>query len=138
MPSYPHIEEYHAKLLRGLADRRPGVVQDGNEAMRVDMSRVGELHRLIRIFLDYELPEIQEFRHAQSQFKTHLPTVLENLRDTVAGAEADNPDYQEAAASFLDLCRMSRAIGCWASGVSMVSENVRLSGQRKCHLYCSR
>ena len=22
--------------------------------------------------------------------------------------------------------------------VSMVSENVRLSGQRKCHLYCSR
>ena len=31
---------------------------------------------LIRIFLDYELPEIQEFRHAQSQFKTDLPTVL--------------------------------------------------------------
>ena len=24
------------------------------------------------------------------------------------------------------------------SRVSMVSENVRLSGQRKCHLYCSR
>ena len=23
-------------------------------------------------------------------------------------------------------------------GLSMVSENVRLSGQRKCHLYCSR
>ena len=45
------------------------LVQNGNEAMRVDMSRDGELHRLIRIFLDYELPEIQEFRHAQSQFK---------------------------------------------------------------------
>ena len=58
-----------------------------------------------RVFLDYELPEIQEFRHAQSQFKTDLPTVLENLRATVAEAEADNPGYQEAAASFLDLCR---------------------------------
>ena len=77
--------------------------------MRVDMSRDGELHRLIRVFLDYELPEIQEFRHAQSQFKTDLPTLLENLRATVAEAEADNPEYQEAASSFLDLCR--RTIG---------------------------
>ena len=85
------------------------LVQNGNEAMRVDMSRDGELHRLIRIFLDYKLPEIQEFRHAQSQFKTDLPTVLENLRATVAEAEADNPEYQEAASSFLDLCR--RTIG---------------------------
>ena len=85
------------------------LVQNGNEAMRVDMSRDGELHRLIRIFLDYELPEIQEFRHAQSQFKNDLPTVLENLRATVAEAEADNPEYQEAASYFLDLCR--RTIG---------------------------
>ena len=85
------------------------LVQNGNEAMRVDMSRDGELHRLIRIFLDYELPEIQEFRHAQSQFKTDLPTVLENLRATVAEAEAENPRYQEAASAFLDLC--NRTIG---------------------------
>ena len=84
------------------------LVQNGNEAMRVDMSRDGELHRLIRIFLDYELPEIQEFRHAQSQFKTDLPTVLENLRASVAEAKADNPEYQEAASSFLDLCRQAQ------------------------------
>ena len=85
------------------------LVQNASEAMRVNMSRGEDLHRLIRIFLDYELPEIQEFRYAQNQFKTDLPTVLENLRATVAGAEADNPGYQEAAASFLDLCR--RTIG---------------------------
>ena len=85
------------------------LVQNGNEAMRVDMSRDGELHRLIRVFLDYELPEIQEFRQAQGQFKTDLPTVLENLRATVGEAEAENPEYQEAAAAFLDLCR--RTIG---------------------------
>ena len=81
------------------------LVQNGSEAIRVDMSRDGELHRLIRVFLDYELPEIQEFRQAQSQFKTDLPMVLENLRATVAGAEAENPGYQQAAASFLELCR---------------------------------
>ena len=81
------------------------LVQNGSEAMRVDMSRDGELHRLVRVFLDYELPEIQEFRQAQGQFKTDLPMVLENLRATVAYAESDNPGYQEAAAAFLDLCR---------------------------------
>ena len=85
------------------------LVQNGSEAMRVDMSRDGELHRLIRVFLDYELPEIQEFRQAQSQFKTDLPMVLENLRATVATAEAENERYQEAAAAFLDLC--NRTIG---------------------------
>ena len=81
------------------------LVQNGSEAMRVDMSRDGELDRLIHDFLGYELPEIQEFRHAQSQFKTDLPTVLENLRTTVAEAEAENPGYQQAAAAFLELCR---------------------------------
>ena len=81
------------------------LIQNGSEAMRADMSRDGEIHRLIRIFLDHELPEIQEFRQAQRQFKADLPTVLENLRATVAEAEAENPEYQGAAASFLDLCR---------------------------------
>ena len=81
------------------------LVQNRNEAMRVDMSRDGELHRLIRVFLDYELPDIKEFRQAQGQFKTDLPMVLENLRGTVAEAESENPGYQQAAASFLELCR---------------------------------
>ncbi len=81
------------------------LVQNRNEAMRVDMSRDGELHRLIRVFLDYELPDIQEFRQAQGQFKTDLPMVLENLRTTVAEAESENPGYQQAADIFLNLCR---------------------------------
>ena len=85
------------------------LVQNGSEAMRVDMSRDGELHRLIRVFLDYELPEIQEFRQAQGQFKADLPAVLENLRATVAEAEEENLRYQAAAEAFLDLC--NRTIG---------------------------
>ena len=81
--------------------------QNRQEAMRVDMSRPRDLHRLVRRFLDYELPEIEEFRHARQQFKADLPAVLENLRATVAEAEAANPDYQDAAAIFLALCRRS-------------------------------
>ncbi len=83
------------------------LIQNREEAMRVDMSRPGELHRLIRRFLDYELPEIEEFRQAQEQFKTDLPTVISGLREAVEQAEAENAEYRAAAAEFLDLCRRS-------------------------------
>ena len=83
------------------------LVQNGETAMRVDMRRPGELHRLIRRFLDYELPEIEDFRKAQSQFKDDLPSVLESLRATIEDAERHNAEYQRAAADFLDLCHQS-------------------------------
>ena len=83
------------------------LIQNGDEAMRVAMSRPADLERLIRRFLDYELPEIAEFRQARQQFNADLPAVLENLRATVADAEANNPDYQAAAAIFLTVCHRS-------------------------------
>ena len=83
------------------------LVQNGDVAMRVDMRREGELHRLIRRFLDYELPEIEDFRKAQSQFKDDLPSVLASLRETIEDAERDNVEYQSAAADFLELCHQS-------------------------------
>ena len=83
------------------------LIQNREEAMRADMSRPGELHRLIRRFLDYELPEIEEFRQAQEQFKTDLPSVIGNLREAVEQAEAENDTYQAAAAAFLELCHRS-------------------------------
>ena len=81
--------------------------QNGAEAMRADMSRPADLHRLIRAFLDYELPEIGEFRQAQQQFKADLPAVLENLRQAVAGAETGNAAYRDGVAKFLELCHRS-------------------------------
>ena len=83
------------------------LVQNRNEAMRVDMSRPGELHRLIRVFLDYELPEIEEFRKAQEQFKDDLPSVLVNLREAVEAAQNNNALYQDAADAFLKHCQQT-------------------------------
>ena len=83
------------------------LVQNGGVALRVDMARPGELHRLIRRFLDYELPSIEEFRQAQAHFKSDLPAVLENLRQSVAAAEEGNGDYRAKASEFLSLCRRS-------------------------------
>ncbi len=111
--------EIQAKFNRGypsgnilFEDSQTAVLyQNGAVAMRVDMSRPRELHRLITIFLNYELPEIEEFRQARQQFKTDLPAVLESLREAVADAEAGNPDYQDAAAVFLALCRQTISPG---------------------------
>ena len=89
-------------------DSRTAVlVQNREEAMRVDMSQPADLHRLITRFLSYELPEIEEFHQAQQQFKADLPTVLENLRQAVAEAEAGNADYRDGVARFLELCHRS-------------------------------
>ena len=83
------------------------LVQNGGEAMRVEMTRPGELHRLIRRFLDYELPEIEGFRKAQERFRDDLPSVLESLRATIEDAEVENAEYQLAAKGFLELCHQS-------------------------------
>ena len=80
------------------------LIQNGGEAMRVDMSRPDELHRLIQRFLDYELPQIEEFRQARQQFKTDLPSVLADLRAAVDAAAAGNAGYRDAAAAFLAVC----------------------------------
>ena len=89
-------------------DSRTAVLfQDQQEVMRTDMTDPAALHELIRKFLDYELPEIKEFREARHQFKTDLPTVLEKLRETVLEAESGNPGYQEAGRIFLELCHQS-------------------------------
>ena len=83
------------------------LVQNGDVAQRADMRKPGELHRLIRLFLDYELPEIEDFRKAQSQFKDDLPSVLASLRGTIEDAERYNAEYRRAAADFLELCHQS-------------------------------
>ena len=89
-------------------DSRVAVLfQNGDAAMRVDMTDPARVDRLIGRFLDYELPEIGEFRQAQQQFKADLPSVLENLRQAVADAEVGNAAYRDGVAKFLELCHRS-------------------------------
>ena len=83
------------------------LVQGDQEVMRTDMANAAALDQLIRRFLNYELPQIQEFRDARQQFKDDLPAVLESLRETIVEAEASNPSYQEGARIFLELCHQS-------------------------------
>ena len=107
--------EIEAKFARGyprdniiFEDSKTAVLYQNDERMMwADMSRPGDLHRLIGQFLAYELPEIEEFRQAQQQFKTNLQSVLESLRATIEDAERHIAQYQRASADFLDLCHQS-------------------------------
>ena len=83
------------------------LVQNDREVMRAEMADPAALDKLVRQFLDYELPEIQEFRDARQQFRNDLPAVLERLRETIVDAEDGNPEYQEGARLFLELCHQS-------------------------------
>ena len=83
------------------------LVQGDQEVLRTDMANAAALDELVRRFLDYELPQIQEFRDARQQFKDDLPAVLESLRETIVEAEAGNAEYQGAAQLFLELCHQS-------------------------------
>ena len=121
----PHDDldaEIQAKFSQGypqdnilFEDSRVAVLfQNGAEAMRVDMADASRLHRLIDSFLNYELPEIGEFRQARQQFAADLPSVLENLRQAVAEAEESNEGYRDGVEKFLELCH--RSIGPAVSG----------------------
>ena len=83
------------------------LIQNGRVAMRIDMGQTGTLHRLIQAFLNYELPELEDFRSAQRQFKADLPEVLRNLRAAIEEAKETNEDYRNAALEFLSLCKQS-------------------------------
>ena len=83
------------------------LVQNDQEVVRTEMADAAALDELIRKFLGYELPEIQEFREARQQFRDDLPAVLESLRETIVEAEAGNAEYQGAAQLFLELCHQS-------------------------------
>ena len=83
------------------------LIQNGRVAMRIDMGQTDTLHRLIQAFLNYELPELEDFRVAQRQFKADLPEVLRNLRAAIDEAKQTNEDYRSAAIEFLNLCKQS-------------------------------
>ena len=92
--------------------------QNDQEVMRTEMTDPAALDELIRKFLAYEVPEIQEFREARQQFKDDLPMVLDSLRETIIDAETGNDEYQHAANLFLELCHHS-------IGPGVTNDNVR-------------
>jgi len=83
------------------------LIQHSREIGRVSMGDADALDRLLNIFVDYERPEVRDFRAAITKFKEDIPSILDRLRDTIQLAEKENQQFRDRRNAFLAVCRQS-------------------------------
>jgi predicted helicase len=71
------------------------------------MRDAAALDGLISTFVDYERPEVRDFRAAIVKFKEDVPHILEALRSIIAQQEESNTQFRERRNTFLEVCRQS-------------------------------
>lgn len=77
------------------------LIQNGIEVIRCKVDETDALQKLLKLFFDYQRPEIAEFRKAVQQFTTDLPAVIEALRAMIESAQRTNAAFSKAAKTFL-------------------------------------
>jgi predicted helicase len=83
------------------------LIQNSREVGRVSMGDADALDRLLNIFVDYERPEVRDFRAAITKFKEDIPSILGKLRETIQIAEKENQQFRDRRNAFLEVCRQS-------------------------------
>ncbi len=81
------------------------LIQNGIEVKRTSVAEVGEFDSLLKRFVEYERPEVKEFRKAIENFKEDVPKVTSALRDMIISHADQNKAYIQAREEFLLLCR---------------------------------
>jgi predicted helicase len=81
--------------------------QNGIEIMRVKMQETTALDKLLTYFVNFERPEVTQFRKAIELFKQDIPNVTETLRGIIVAQEKSNPKFVKASAAFLKICHDS-------------------------------
>lgn len=81
--------------------------QNGFEIMRVKMQETAALDKLLTYFVNFERPEVTQFRKAIELFKQDIPKVTETLRGIIIAQEKSNPKFVKASAAFLKICHDS-------------------------------
>ncbi|PKN75440.1 MAG: DNA methyltransferase [Candidatus Cloacimonetes bacterium HGW-Cloacimonetes-2] len=79
--------------------------QNGRRVAECKMEDVPKLDKLLKQFVNFERPEVHEFRVAIELFKADVPKVTEALRTMIETNAEQNRAYQKARNSFLDLLR---------------------------------
>ena len=110
-------KEIAAKLAKGypneniiFEDTRTAVLlQNGAEIMRCAVMDGKALARLLDCFFNYELPAVQDFQIARSQFMVELPGVARALKELLTAAHTNHAAFKLQVHDFLALCQ--RAIG---------------------------
>ncbi|MDM8567994.1 N-6 DNA methylase [Thiotrichales bacterium HSG1] len=83
------------------------LIQTGVEVLRIDMKEPEQLDKILTRFLNYERPEVRDFRQAIEQFKDDLPTVVETLRATLEQQKKKNSKFKQSFKGLFDSCQES-------------------------------
>ncbi|MBK8805525.1 MAG: N-6 DNA methylase [Bacteroidales bacterium] len=81
--------------------------QGGNEIMRVKTNDAEALDRIIKEFIKYQRPEVENFHKAIELFKQDIPKVTDTLRGIILAEEKTNIKFKEAETTFWELCKES-------------------------------
>jgi predicted helicase len=81
--------------------------QNGIEIWRVQVSDAEALDKLLIAFINFERPEVKNFRKAIELFKQDVPKVTDTLRDLLELQEKKNPKFVKERDKFLKLCHDS-------------------------------
>ncbi len=108
-------EEIRKKFIKGypsdnilFEDSQTAVLyQHGEEVLRVSMLNEQKLHIILTQFLNYERPEVHDFRIAIEKFKEDIPNVTNAIRAIIESQQNSNNALQAAQLSFLNMAQMS-------------------------------
>ena len=81
--------------------------QNNAEVLRIKMSDAEALDKIIHSFINFERPEVKNFRKAIELFKEDVPKVTDTIRDLLEEQEKSNPKFVKERAKFLKLCQES-------------------------------
>jgi predicted helicase len=79
--------------------------RDGNEVSRTDFNDADALDKTLKNFLQYQRPEVAEFRKAIELFKQDVPKVTAALRDIIVTKAEQNTEYLTKMKTLLTLCK---------------------------------
>jgi predicted helicase len=83
------------------------LIQLGQEVQRVSILDANKLDTLLKHFINYERPEVKNFRQAIELFKADLPTILNTLRKMLDIQAKSNEKFQNTFQNLFTLCEQS-------------------------------
>jgi predicted helicase len=86
---------------------RAVLVQDGERALDLDISKPENLVSVLKGFFEYRAPAFDEWETAVGEFKNRLPEIGRTLRDIIQRELKTNKVFTEAFENFVALCRQA-------------------------------
>ena len=83
------------------------LLQHGQETLRVDMTVAEKLDEILTKFIEYERPEVHDFRQAIEHFKQDIPNVTSAIREIIESEQKVNENLLNSLEEFLVMAKVA-------------------------------